>query len=53
MPTVFVLEKGKLVFVGEMIAFFISLPPWGAMLQATVEFCKQNVEGTTAVAMFA
>ena len=30
-----------------------SLPPWGAMLQATVEFCKQNVEGTTIVAMFA
>ena len=23
------------------------------MLQATVEFCKQNVEGTTIVAMFA
>ena len=32
---------------------FVSLPLWGAMLQATVEFCKQNVEGTTLVAMFA
>ena len=39
----------KFWFVYELIALFVSLPLWGAMLQATVEFCEQNVEGTTIV----
>ena len=41
-------SKGRAFYLysREASAFFVSLPPWGAMLQATVEFCKQNVEGT-------
>ena len=39
--------------MARFTVLFVSLPLWGAMLQATVEFCKQNVEGTTVAAMFA
>ena len=42
-------KKGENLTARRCVRTHPSLPPWGARLQATVEFCKQNIECRTYV----